>query len=179
MREKIKSLLLETSKLTLLTIMPLPQLEIKNHAEWLHDFLNRIFPIFRSTLWDKKASFKSVPITLKKRPFATLDGIQYEWWFHHLITKDSTLLPDREFCMPRAERIRFPRHYIDSVSWLNVWFRKKKNEDRYYISDSAFDYLVILGQRSNYIVLLSAFPIDSNGYKQKMLQEHRNFQISV
>ncbi|MFO0764380.1 MAG: hypothetical protein U0518_06065 [Candidatus Gracilibacteria bacterium] len=159
--------------------MPLPNLEQKLDTEGLHNFLGRIYPIFRSTLGNKSAIFLDFPVNLKKKPYLDLDGIMYEWGFHHIITIEKLGSEDREFCLPRAKRIRFPRHYIDSVDTLKVWQRAKNNEQKYYISDENFDYLVVLSQRKDYIVLISAFPIDSNRYKQKMLKEYEHYKIDI
>ena len=159
--------------------MPLPILEQKNITEWLHDFLVRIYPIFQQTLGNNSAVYNWVSITLKKRPIAKIDEIEYEWWFHHIVTKEiSQDCNDREFCLPRAERIRFPRYYIDSVPTLKVWQRIKNNEQKYYISDDNFDYLVVLSQRKDYIVFITAFPVERNHYKGKLLKEYEECRWS-
>lgn len=159
--------------------MPLPILEQKLDTEWLHDFLGRIYPVFQQTLGNNSANYNWISITLKKRPIAKIDGTDYEWWFHHIVTREILKdCEDREFCLPRAERIRFPRHYIDNVPVLNVWQRLKNNEQKYYISDENFDYLVVLSQRKNYIVFITAFPIDYDHYRKRLKKEYDQYKIS-
>ena len=149
----------------------MPPFEIYDKSTDLHIFLNKILAIFTSDFWWNNVFFWEQKIGLRRRPYWNIDGKSYEWTFHHIVTKEDNFSTGRIFCESRAVRIRFPKHYINSIAWLNIWSKKKKGDLKYYISDSAFDYLVVLSQRKGYVVLISAFPLDSNTYKSKMKQE--------
>jgi hypothetical protein len=145
------------------------------------EFLDAILKLFISDFVTNTTKFRSQKIVLKKRPTNWLDGIEYDWTFHHIITKENQNNDDiREFSQDRAERIKFPKFYIDnhqsSLSNYKIWSRTKNNETKYYISDTNYDYLVILSQRKNYIMLLSAFPIETNHYKYKLKKEYEQYK---
>ncbi len=145
------------------------------------EFLDAILKLFLGDFVTNTTKFRSQKIVLKKRPTNWLDGIEYDWTFHHIITKENQNNDNiREFNIARAERIKFPKLYIDdhqtSLSNYKIWSRTKNNETKYYISDNNYDYLVILSQRKNYIMLLSAFPIETNHYKYKLKKEYEQYK---
>lgn len=135
------------------------------------DYINNIF------CWDFRATPPSLythTVHLKKQPLMPLLWKTYDWTFHHIVTREDSIAPHgRVLCTLRSSHIRFPRHYIDYCSGMHVWSRRKWNEDKLYISDNSFLYLVVLARRKitgNWI-LLSAFPTDGNYYRRRLQRE--------
>lgn len=155
--------------------MSLPNIENHQHYPDLPTFIGGMHSIYSIDFLLNQISFHSKKVFLKNSPSGQLYWIDYDWTFHHIVTREDKVTNDRKFDLPRAERIRFPRHYIDNENTLLVWTKRKGNEDKYYISDSNFEYLIILAKRqlSQNFILISAFPTDGNYYRKKLKKEYQ------
>ena len=143
-------------------------------------FVDAILKIFNNDFLNSnnRPKFNGQKVFLKKSPKCLFNGTEYDWSFYHIITKESTISKIREFDQDRAERIPYPRHFIDQATTLKVW-TKPDGGDRlkYYICDDSFEYMVILSERKNYIMLLSGFPLGKS-YSLKMQKEYKNYKNS-
>lgn len=156
--------------------MPLPNIENHQHYPDLPTFVDAMYSIYSTDFLLNRTSFQSRSVHLRNSPSGNLHWKDYDWTFHHIITREDSSNPSvRILNIPRAVRIRFPRHYLDNESTLLVWMKRKGNEDKYYISDHNFDYLIILAKRktSGNFVLLSAFPTDYDHYRKRLKREYQ------
>lgn len=149
-----------------------PELILLSDYKSLDEFLNYIYKIFNKDFQINIIKFKGQKVTLRKRPSGTLNEIEYDWTFHHIITTDKG--EERVFDKDRAERIKFPGSFIKNEAKLLGWSSFKNNEKRYYISDPNFEYLVILSQRNDYILLLTAYNTSYNNTKRKLKKAYES-----
>lgn len=158
-----------------------PQLVLMSGFGSKDEFLEFVFKTFLGDFVHNITKFRGQKIFLRKRPTGSINGVDYDWTFHHIITKENTRNNNiREFNQGRAERIQFPKFYVNQCQLLGsgfkIWSRSKNNEIKYYIADNSFDYLVILSQRRDYIMLLSAFLVETDNYKYKLNKEYEHYK---
>lgn len=155
--------------------MTFPNIEDHRTYPDLPLFIDGMHSIYSIDFLLNQITFQARNVFLKNSPSWQLFWKNYDWTFHHIVTREDKVTNDRKLDLPRAERIRFPRHYIDNESRLLVWNKRKGNEDKYYIADSNFEYLIILAKRqtSQNFILISAFPTDGNYYRKKLKKEYQ------
>src|SRR5680860_101391 len=101
------------------------------------------------------------------------DGKVCTFW--HIVT-NKLVSNNRDLDTARSARIRWPKSIIELFNndGIKIWEKTKKGKRRIYFCLSDWSYLVIVEKRINknpnnpspyYLVLYTAFPIDSDGYK--------------
>lgn len=145
---------------------PLPELISLEafHGNW-EVYLDAIYDIYISTLVNAHLSFEGIRIGYRYLP--PTDGKGFGFW--HLISEgaeEEKRYPD----LSRCERIRW-------ISWVIthydtnpdiVWYGNERNHNsNIVIWHKSQNYLVILGKRTDYYLLLSAYI--ANGHKSHKL----------
>lgn len=146
----------------------------------LHDFANdwtkyleALYVAFREGFVTQTAQFRKRKISLKKHPI--VDGKEATFW--HLITAgniESNRIPEKSRC----ERIRWPRAIVDHEAdpVVKVWFNLRNNERRILLFLENEGYLVVLAERKTYLLLWTAYPVERNHHKVKLLREYEEFR---
>ena len=57
-----------------------------------------------------------------------------------------------------------------------VWENVRRGNKSVCIYFEEIEYLVVLGKRKGYLILTTAYPIDSNHSKYKLLKEYKAYQ---
>jgi hypothetical protein len=135
-------------------------------------YLEAVYASFRGDFVTKTALFRQRKISLKKYP--TIEGKEATFW--HLITSgsdESSRTPDGKRC----ERIKWPRAIIDNEidQEVKVWFNFRKSERRILLFLENEGYLVVLAERKTYLLLWTAYPIETSHHKMKLLKEYNDF----
>lgn len=146
----------------------LPQLSVfsGNLDEW-EGYIEDTYTLF------KKDFIYSYPTFRNRRV-----GIRYypreegkEQAFFHLTTKGQNN-HDREYDLPRCERIQWPKPLIENIDDLKVWLSEKQTKrgprGRVNIATPSFDYLVVLEPRGeSKFTLVTAFHIELPSSRRK------------
>ncbi len=95
--------------------------------------------------------------------------------FWHLISKgesESERFPD----MRRCERIAWPRAMISAIQSgkVKIWPNRRGKERRIAIALPDFSYVVILADRGDYILLWTAYVVETNHHRRKLEKEYED-----
>ena len=101
--------------------------------------------------------------------------------FWHIVT-NKLVSNNRDLDIARSARIKWPKSIIElfNDNSINVWEKTKKGKKRIYFCLDDWSYLVVVEKRVNkhlnnpspyYLVLYTAFPIESEGYKRTLREE--------
>lgn len=89
---------------------------------------------------------------------------------------ESERLPD----FARYQRIGWPRLLLDEFSVTHPdrssgrivwWMNRRGSEDRYLIALSDYSYVVIVAERADYVLLVTAYPVEFEGRRRKLRAE--------
>lgn len=152
----------------------LPELALLEqcNGDW-GSYLNTIYEYFLSDFVRKQSSFKGIKIAIKRHPL--IDGKEATFW--HLISEGSRedqRTPD----IRRCERIRWPSPIIHHCSeqHIKIWFNRRKGETRVCLWLESEEYLVVLAERNNYLLLWTAYLVTRNHQKRKLEAEYIEYK---
>lgn len=140
-----------------------------DHGGDFSSFFEAVYCIFKHDFIDTKPAFRGVRLGLKKYPL--IDGKEYTFYhFTHEGDIETNRLPD----LRRMERIRWPKHLIvdSDHSYLKVWRNQRNGENRILIFHEHESYLVVLADRGQYILPWTAYLVEKQHTKRKLLNEY-------
>lgn len=154
-------------------ILKLPDKILFSSYSNINDFGEAVYQIFKKDFVDTKPTFRGIRLGLKKHPL--IEGKEYT--FYHFTTTgndENNRIPD----IKRMERITFPRPMIDNSehSYLKVWRNKRGSKKRILIFHEAERYLIILDDRGDFILPWTAYYIEYNNRKIKLLKEYEAYK---
>lgn len=155
---------------------------MSEHYSWLPDFegfgihngdwekyLNVLYHIFETDFVRSTPEFRGRRLGLKRHPLS--EGKECTFW--HLISSgqvEDDRLPD----MRRCERIRWPRPGIENcdADGVRVWTELRKSESRIHIYLEHEAYLIVLSDRGEYILPWTAYWIEFEHQREKLIKKH-------
>ena len=135
-------------------------------------YLERIYGYFKADFVDDKPKFGGRMLALKRHPVSR--GKEATFW--HMIQEGKTE-EERRPNLRRCERIRWPKPIIenDSSEFIKIWSNVRRGETRICIWLESEEYVVILADRGDYILLWTAYPVVRNHTKVKFQREYEQF----
>jgi hypothetical protein len=157
-------------------IMPLPNwlpplvLLEESNGDW-NNYLTILYEIFKTDFIDTQCNYRGIKIAIKKHP--QIDDKEATFW--HLISEgenEETRTPD----IRRCERIRWPKSVIEKVpdEKIKVWHNIRSGETRLCLWMEDAEYLIILAERNNYLLLWTAYTVTENHRKRKLQREYES-----
>ena len=138
-------------------------------------YLDALYEGFCEDFVHSKPTFRGRPFRLKKHPVT--NGKEATFW--HLIQSGSNE-PDRLPDLRRCERVRWPRALIengDNDNAVKIWTNSRGRDTRVCLWLDEQDYLVILADRGNYLLLWTAYETDRNHTRAKLKKEWMKSQV--
>lgn len=136
-------------------------------------YLILVYRFFQEDFIHSKPIFRGLAVNHRHFP-KDVDGKHAAFW--HLI-QEGNEEENREPNLRRCERIRWPRPIIEHEHEENilVWENERSGKTNICIFFSTRNYLIVLGKRSSYLLLLSAYPIEFNNRKKKLINEYHAY----
>ena len=136
-------------------------------------FFDAVYNVFKEGFIDSKPQFNGLQVGVQKFPL--VDGIHRT--FYHITHEgedESNRTPD----LRRMERIRFPRFIIDNIpnNELLVWKNSRGKDSRVLIFNQAEEYLVVLTERKDYYLFWTAYLVEQNHSKRKLMSEYEAYK---
>lgn len=151
----------------------LPDLELFgiHNGDW-DKYLNVLYHIFEIDFINSKPTFRGRRLGLKRFPLS--NGKEATFW--HMTSEgyeESNRTPD----LRRCERIRWPRPSIDNcdTAGIRIWTEPRGNESRIHIYLEEETYLVVLADRTDYILPWTAYYVERTHQQQKLIKRHEAF----
>lgn len=131
-------------------------------------YIEDIYAFFRKDFIENQVIFNNQPVKMKRYPL--LNDKEATFW--HVTSEgkeEDSRLPE----LRRCERIRWPRpiieHFADSK--IKCWKNKRKNDNRIVLWFVDLDYVVILAERKNCVLLWTAYYINYKHTRKKLQKE--------
>lgn len=136
-------------------------------------FFEAVYEQFRQDFVVRRPVFEGRRLGLKAHPL--VDGREYT--FYH-ITHDGNDEANRSPNLRRMERIAWPAPLINDSknSYLKVWRNKRGRHDRILIFHEEESYLVVLEDRVDYILPWTAYLVEYDFKKRKLLKEYQDYK---
>ena len=158
--------------------------DLFDEPDWnnYYKYEERLYNLFKTQIIDTPLLFRNKPIKIRRIPMEN----NKEEAFYHCTCKNYTDIQNRS---PDPERmIRLPwlsaiiQNYNckeDCCDEKPLLWRKlaKSNNYRYHIYFN--DYLVILEERADYVLLITAFYVEEDYYHRKLIKDSQKPENAV
>ncbi len=150
--------------------MKLPELiKFENHSNVWEDYIEVVYGAFRDDFIENKVFYLKKKIIFRSEPL--FQG--KEWIFWHL-TSEGKDEEKRTPCLRRCERIKWIKPIIE---WskrreIKVWKNERNKRERTCLCTEEWEYLVVLEEKKNKTVLITAHYVDQNHRKRKLENEY-------
>lgn len=152
----------------------LPELiELAQFGGDFNKYLEAVYELFKRDFIDRKPVFRGMRLGLKKYPLYQ----DKEATFWHMTSEGN----DEDKRMPdlrRMERIQWPAPMINNSThpYLKVWENTRGTKTNVLIFHDAENYLVVLRKANGYIIPWTAYLIEHQARKAKLLKEYECYK---
>ncbi|HET7228545.1 MAG TPA: hypothetical protein VFJ16_00950 [Longimicrobium sp.] len=141
-------------------------------GDW-NGYVDVLYNHFCNDFIRSKPAYPGKRWAMKRYPL--LRGKEATFW--HIVTEgevEDERLPN----LRRCERIRWPRAMIDACQTGKVrcWRQKRGREVRTAMAPESFEYLVILAERGDSVLLWTAFPVEHSHQRRKLQRECEHYE---
>lgn len=139
------------------------------------EYEDKLYRIFVSLYETNTIFFKGFRIFMKHYPpeYSEKSGLYHLIYENFQHTGDEL---DRLPSLRRCERITWARTIIDfcpkRCDEILIWENIRKNKKNILLFCPAVNYLVVLGQRKDYLLLVTAYPVEHEHRKAQLLKEY-------
>ena len=155
-------------------VFELPELVLlENFGGDFNKFLNAVYGFFKKDFIKTKPVFRETRLGLKKYPIS--GGKEATFWH---ITSEGDDEINRNPDLRRMERIKWPAPLINNSehSCLKVWENVRGNKSNILIFHEEEQYLVILRKAKDYLLLWTAYLVEHEARKNKLLKEYEEYK---
>ena len=149
-----------------------PLVCLQDHGRQWSLYVRALYDIFTTDFITGRPDFRGEPVALISRPLES--GRHVTFWH---ITSDGKTEEEREPDIRRCERIRWPKAIIEHCEdhSIRVWSEPRNKQIRVHLWLEQEDYVVVLGERKGYAVLVTTFLATEANYKRKLRSRYEKF----
>jgi len=153
-----------------------PLVLLPDHDGDWDKYIEAVYRWFEIDFVEHVPEFRSARVSYRRYPMD--QGKEAVFW--HLISEGNEE-SDRLPSLRRCERIRWPRPIIEAPDCddLKVWENVRRGKRSVCLWHCHEDYLVVLGVRNDYYLLLTAYPIDQPHTRRKLQREYEDYKANV
>ncbi len=137
------------------------------------NYFHAIYKIFESDFIKQQPNYEGQIVKVRKYPL--VDGIHKT--FYH-ITHEGEDENNRTPDFRRMERMRFPKFVIESNvhQHILIWKNKRGRDERIVLFNEEENYIVILTERSDSFLFITAYCIETEHRKRKLMKEYEAYK---
>ncbi len=157
--------------------MKLPDLiKLENYNGSWEDYIEVVYQVFRRDFIENKTFYNNKRVGVKKTPLFK----NKECCFWHLTSQgkvEEERIPD----LRRCERIGWIKPIIENNKnkLVKFWINQRQREERICLCYGDWDYLIVLIKIKDYLLLLTAYPIEYNSKKDKLKKEYYAYKENI
>ena len=135
-------------------------------------YIESVYQIFCEDLKYSNLKYNGQRIFLKRHP--CYKGKEKSFWH---ITSEGKIEEQRLPSLRRCEKIRWIRFVIENSKekYIKIWKNNRYGRVNICFAIENFEYIVVLGERVGYYVLLSAYPVERERKRQRFNQEYASY----
>lgn len=148
-------------------------IELNEFGGNFQNYFNAVYAIFENDFIKTQPLYNGNKVAVRKYP--EVDGLHRT--FYH-ITHEGEDEENRSPDIRRMERIRFPRFVIENEPHqeILVWKNTRGKDERIVLFNEAENYILILTERKGFYMFITAYFIDTEHRKRKLLKEYETYK---
>jgi hypothetical protein len=137
------------------------------------EYLNALYGIFLNDFVRAATFYKNEEIKTKRHP--EINGQSATFW--HIIS-EGQVETERTPNLRRCERIAWPKPILEHIEEpiIREWIEEQRGEQRIHIWLESEGYLVVLAKRNGYILLWTAYFVEEEHYKRKLMRRWEQYK---
>jgi hypothetical protein len=145
---------------------------LNDYAGNFQKYFNAVYAFFENDFIKTQPQYGGLKVAVRKYP--EVDGLHRT--FYH-ITHEGEDENNRQPDIRRMERIRFPKFVIDNNthSKILIWKNKRGKDERIVLFNEAQNYIVILTNRTEYYMFITAYYVEKEHRKRSLLKEYETY----
>lgn len=139
------------------------------------DYEKEIIEIYLDLYKKQPLLYGIIPVRMKHYPpeYGEMSGFNHLMYENYDHTDNET---DRKPNLKRMEMVKWPKELIEychsGCPDLLVWENVRHGKENIILYCDPYDYAVILGKRNGYLLLTTAYPVETDARREKMLKEY-------
>ncbi len=131
-----------------------------------------VYAVFEQGFIKTRPQYGGLKVAFRKYP--EVDGLHRT--FYH-ITHEGEDEQNRTPDIRRMERIRFPRFVIDNNRHpeILIWRNTRGKDERILLFNENENYLVVLTQRKEFYLFITAYYVETKHRKRTLLKEYETY----
>lgn len=147
---------------------------------YLHDYggnfqayFTAVYKIFEHDFIKSQPQYEGLKVAVRKYP--KMDGLHRT--FYH-ITHEGEDENNRSPDIRRMERIRYPRFVVEQRKHpeILIWKNRRGKDERILLFNESENYLVVLTQRRDYLLFITAYVVNREHRKRSLLKEYEAYK---
>jgi hypothetical protein len=145
---------------------------LNDYAGNFQDYFNAVYTIFETDFIKSNPNYEGLKVAVRRYPEE--EGLHRT--FYHM-THQGEDENNRQPDIRRMERIRFPKFVIDNNTHneILIWKNKRGKDERIVLFNESENYIVILTDRTEYYMFITAYYIETDHRKRSLLKEYETY----
>lgn len=154
-----------------------PIVTLANYKGVYSDYQEYLYGVFKEDLYNNKVFYNNKPVSLKRNP----EYLGKEYSFFHLTCKDFNNTGNEDDRVPdlrRCERLHWIKPTIElehsltcNQACFKVYTKTVRNKDRVHLFNENDRYMIVLEERKDYYLLITAYYIEYDNTLKKKIDE--------
>lgn len=147
-------------------------IELNDFAGDFKKYFKAVYIVFETDFIKTQPKYDGLKVAVRKYP--EVDGLHRT--FYH-ITHEGEDENNRQPDIRRMERICFPKFVIENNTHTEIliWKNKRGKEERIVLFDEAENYIVILTDRTDYYLFITAYFVETEHRKRSLIKEYETY----
>ena len=135
-------------------------------------YFDAVYSVFHNDFIKAQPIYEGLKVSVRKYP--EVDGMHRT--FYH-ITHQGEDEANRQPDVRRMERIRFPKFVIENFEHeeILIWKNVRGKDERIVLFNEIENYIVNLTDRGEYYMFITAYYIETEHRKRKLLKEYETY----
>lgn len=154
-----------------------PIVELSHYNGNYKSYEEYLYGVFKADLYNRKVFYKNKPVSLKRFP----EQLGKEFSFYHLTCKNFNHTgneEDREPDLRRCERLHWIKPSIETNHLVTcnqqcfvAYIKRVRNKDRVHLLNKEDRYMIVLEEREDYYLLVTAYYIEHENTLRRKISE--------
>ncbi|MRD48673.1 hypothetical protein GHT07_15395 [Caenimonas koreensis DSM 17982] len=152
----------------------LPELiHFHDHGKDWATYEAALYEAFKDDFVHAKPVYRGTALSMKRIPISK--GKEATFW--HIIS-DGADEANRLINFRRCERIRWARALVENSEKpeVKMWVAEKSHENRIHLWLEEDDFVVVIADRGTYLLFWTAYHVDRDHQRRKLLREYTEYQ---
>ena len=137
------------------------------------DYISAVYAVFENDFIRSQPRYEGLKVAVRKYP--EVDGLHRT--FYH-ITHEGEDEGNRQPDIRRMERIGYPKFVIEQHRHpeILIWKNRRGNDERTLLFNESENYIVVLTERKNFYLFITAYVVDTTHRKKSLLKEYEAYK---